>query len=60
VGTQGELEKGGFGNQYLFVDRERDLVIAYFGTNATVDAPGLRLPLRELAAIYFPRSGQPY
>jgi CubicO group peptidase (beta-lactamase class C family) len=54
VGTHGELEKGGFGNQYLFIDRDRDLVIAYFGTNATVDAPALRLPLRELAARYFP------
>lgn len=54
VGTHGELAKGGFGNQYLFIDRDRDLVIAYFGTNATVDAPELRLPLRELAARYFP------
>lgn len=53
VGTQGELGKGGFGNQYLFVDRNRDLVIAYFGTNATVDSPGLRLPLLDLAAKYF-------
>lgn len=53
VGAHDELEKGGFGNQYLFVDRNRDLVIAYFGTNATVDSPGLRLPLRELAAKYF-------
>ncbi len=57
VGTHDELEKGGFGDQYLFIDRDRDLVIAYFGTNAAVDAPGLRLPLRELAARYFPRSG---
>jgi CubicO group peptidase (beta-lactamase class C family) len=54
VGTQGELEKDGFGDQSLFVDRNRDLVIAYFGTNVTVDTPGLRLPLRELAARYFP------
>ena len=53
VGADGELEKGGFGNQYLFVDRNRDLVIAYFGTNTAVDSPGLRLPLRELAAKYF-------
>jgi CubicO group peptidase (beta-lactamase class C family) len=54
VGTHDELEKGGFGNQYLFIDRNRDLVIAYFGTNATVDAPGLRLALLELATRYFP------
>jgi hypothetical protein len=35
------------------IDRNRDLVIAYVGTNAKVDSPPVRLPLCGLAAKYF-------
>jgi hypothetical protein len=53
VGVEGELVKGGFANQILFIDPKRDVVIAYFGTNDKVDSPEIRLPLRELVAKYF-------
>ena len=49
----GELVKGGFGDQLLFVDTKKDVVIAYFGTNLRVDSMPTRLPIRQMAAQYF-------
>jgi hypothetical protein len=53
VGRRGELSKGGFGGQIVFVDRERDVVIAMFATNSKLDSPFPDLPLRAIAERYF-------
>lgn len=53
ISAEGELVKGGFGDQLLYVHTDRDVVIAYVGTNATLDAPPARLPLRALVAHFF-------
>lgn len=53
VGKNGELIKGGFANQLLYIDCKKDVVIAYFGTNATVDTLPTLLPLRRLVEQYF-------
>jgi CubicO group peptidase (beta-lactamase class C family) len=58
VGTKGELTKGGFGGQLLYIDRERDVVVAYFGTNTTLDKEAPPLPLRTLLARYFDAANQ--
>lgn len=49
----GEMVKGGFGDQLLYIDTSKDVVIAYFGTNARVDSMPARLPLRRMVAQYF-------
>jgi CubicO group peptidase (beta-lactamase class C family) len=48
-----ELAKGGFGDQLLYIDWAKDVVIAYVGTNATLDSPPTLLPLRALVQQYF-------
>ena len=48
VTAQGDFYKGGFGGQMLYVAPRKDVVIAYFGTNATLDAPTESLPLSKL------------
>lgn len=53
ISVDGEIVKGGFGDQLLYVHTEKDVVIAYAGTNATLDAPPTLLPLRTLVAHYF-------
>lgn len=53
VGTRGELRKVGFAGQLLYVDRERDVVVAMFGTNAVLDSPFPALPVRALVARFF-------
>jgi hypothetical protein len=37
-----------FGGQMLYVAPRKDVVVAYFGTNATLDAPPEPLPLSQL------------
>ena len=49
----GELVKGGFADQLLFIDTARDVVIVYVGTNNSMDAMPTQLPLRALVAEYF-------
>ncbi len=49
----GQMVKGGFGDQLLYVDTNKDVVIAYFGTNKSVDSMPTRLPIRRLIAQYF-------
>ncbi len=53
VTPDGEILKGGFGDQLLYIDTRRDVVIAYFGTNSRPDSIPTRLPLRRLVAQYF-------
>jgi CubicO group peptidase (beta-lactamase class C family) len=49
----GEMVKGGFGDQLLYIDTNKDVVLAYFGTNLRVDSMPARLPLRKMVAQYF-------
>jgi CubicO group peptidase (beta-lactamase class C family) len=53
ITKQGKFFKGGFGGQLLYVAPQKDVVIAYFGTNQSIgDAPP-RLSLGELIdALY--------
>ena len=53
VGNEGQLIKGGFADQMLYVDCKKDVVIAYFGTNAKVDSAPSLLPLHSLIERYF-------
>jgi CubicO group peptidase (beta-lactamase class C family) len=53
ITSTGEMFKGGFGDQLLYIDTTRDVVIGYFGTNLRVDSMPTRLPLRKLVAQYF-------
>lgn len=53
ISGDGEIVKGGFGDQLLYVNTRKDVVVAYFGTNARVDSMPTRLPLRKLIAQYF-------
>ena len=53
MGRDGELSKGGFGGQIVFVDRKRDVVIVMFASNATLDSPFPDVPLRAIAERYF-------
>ena len=49
----GQIFKGGFAGQLLFVDCKRDVVIAYFGTNANENWHPTPLPLVHLVETYF-------
>jgi CubicO group peptidase (beta-lactamase class C family) len=53
VSKFGQIFKGGFAGQLLFVDCKRDVVIAYFGTNANEDWHPEPLPLVRLVETYF-------
>lgn len=55
VGKSGQIAKGGFAEQLLFVDTQRDVVIAYFGTNPDNQSPPRALPLVALIEKYFPK-----
>jgi len=48
VTTSGKFFKGGFGGQILFIDPQRDVVIAHFGTNKSLDDIGPMLNLGSL------------
>jgi CubicO group peptidase (beta-lactamase class C family) len=48
VTAQGDFYKGGFGGQLLYVAPRKDVVIAHFGTNATLDSPPPRLLLSKM------------
>jgi CubicO group peptidase (beta-lactamase class C family) len=53
VSESGWLFKGGFGGQGLFVDVNRDVVVAMFGTNPTLDAPPVPMPVVKLVPALF-------
>ena len=48
-----QIFKGGFAGQLLFIDCKRDVVIAYFGTNADENWRPEPLPLVHLIETYF-------
>ena len=53
VSKFGQIFKGGFAGQLLFIDCKRDVVIAYFGTNADENWHPEPLPLVRLIETYF-------
>ncbi len=49
----GEMAKGGWAGQLLYVNREKDVVVAYFGTNLTSNPKLEPLPCRIIAKTFF-------
>lgn len=49
VGEHGELAKGGWAGQLLYVNREKDVVVVWMGTNKTSDFNAEPLPSRMIA-----------
>jgi hypothetical protein len=43
----------GFADQLLYVAPRKDVVIAYFGTNSSLDSPPHPLPLRNMVDDLF-------
>ena len=53
LSDKGELAKGGWAGQLLYINRDKDVVVAYSGTNLT-DNPKLELlPCRIIAKTFF-------
>jgi CubicO group peptidase (beta-lactamase class C family) len=50
---EGELAKGGWAGQLLYVNHEKDVVVAYFGTNLTSEPKLEALPCRIIAKTFF-------
>jgi CubicO group peptidase (beta-lactamase class C family) len=50
---QHELAKGGWAGQLLYINRDKDVVVAYCGTNQTADPKMERLPCRIIARTFF-------
>jgi CubicO group peptidase (beta-lactamase class C family) len=53
ISDKGELAKGGWAGQLLYINREKDVVIAYFGTNQVPDPKLEPLPCRIIARTFF-------
>jgi len=53
LSDKGELAKGGWAGQLVYVNRDKDVVVAYFGTNLTADPKLERLPCRIIANTFF-------
>lgn len=53
ISDKGELAKGGWGGQLLYINREKDVVVAWFGTNQTANPKLERLPCRIVANTFF-------
>jgi CubicO group peptidase (beta-lactamase class C family) len=53
VTDKGDFFKGGFGDQLLYVAPRKDVVIAYFGTNQSLDYKPHALPLRKMVDDLF-------
>jgi len=56
VHERGVLAKGGFGNQGLYIDIPREVVVVMFGTNATLDAKAVPMPVLKLVPALFPET----
>ena len=53
ISDKGELAKGGWAGQLLYINREKDVVIAWFGTNQTANPRPEPLPARIIAKTFF-------
>jgi len=52
ISDQGELAKGGWAGQLLYINREKNVVVAYFGTNLVADPKIEPLPCRMIAKTF--------
>jgi CubicO group peptidase (beta-lactamase class C family) len=53
ISNKGELVKGGWAGQLLYVNRDKDVVVAWFGTNQNANPPLQPLPCRIIAKTFF-------
>ena len=53
ISDKGELAKGGWAGQLLYINREKDVVIAYFGTNQVPNPKLEPLPCRIIVRTFF-------
>jgi len=52
ISDQGELAKGGWAGQLLYINREKNVVVAWFGTNLVADPKLEPLPCRMIAKTF--------
>ena len=53
ISDKGELAKGGWAGQLLYTNRDKDVVITWFGTNQVADPKPEPLPCRIIAKTFF-------
>jgi CubicO group peptidase (beta-lactamase class C family) len=53
LSDKSEMVKGGWAGQLLYINREKDVVVAYVGTNQTADPKPEPLPCRIIAKTFF-------
>jgi CubicO group peptidase (beta-lactamase class C family) len=53
LNDKGEMAKGGWAGQLLYINRDKDVVVAYSGTNLTADPKPEPLPCRIIARTFF-------
>lgn len=52
ISDKGELAKGGWAGQLLYINREKDVVVVWFGTNVVADPKIEPLPCRMIAKTF--------
>jgi hypothetical protein len=53
ISNKGELAKGGWAGQLLYINRDKDVVVVWFGTNQNANPPLEPLPCRIIANTLF-------
>ena len=53
ISNKGELVKGGWAGQLVYINRDKDVVVAWFGTNQNANPPLEPLPCRIIANTFF-------
>ena len=53
ISNKGELAKGGWAGQLLYINRDKDVVVAWSGTNQVADPKLEPLPCRIIAKTFF-------
>ena len=53
LNDKGEMAKGGWAGQLLYINRDKDVVVAYSGTNLTANPKVEPLPCRIIARTFF-------
>ena len=53
ISDKGELVKGGWAGQLLYINRDKNVVVAYSGTNLVPDPKPEPLPCRVIARTFF-------
>ena len=53
ISNKGELAKGGWAGQLVYINRDKDVVVAWSGTNQNANPPLEPLPCRIIANTFF-------